>query len=199
MLLYLLAERFLKLPQVLCKMDLKTDSRMHYHGADGVYASVSNDGLLHLYWGESKVYGDAATATRECLASLAPFLIEGDGDGASRERDLILLRDKADLDDPNLTKAFRNYFDRTIPLSNRVRYCGLALVGFDADFYPSGEAALAADAMAAEARKQIDKWKRQVGNRLAEEKLEQFQIEFLCVPLPSAEGFRATFLKALGL
>lgn len=32
MLLFLLAERFLKLPQILCKMDLKTDSRMHYHG-----------------------------------------------------------------------------------------------------------------------------------------------------------------------
>src|SRR6185437_13564110 len=31
MLLFLLAERFLKLPQILCKMDLKTDTRMHYH------------------------------------------------------------------------------------------------------------------------------------------------------------------------
>ena len=41
MLLFLLAERFLKLPQILCKMDLKTDTRMHYHGADGVYAGVS--------------------------------------------------------------------------------------------------------------------------------------------------------------
>lgn len=38
MLLFLLAERLLKLPQILCKMDLKTDTRLHYHGADGVYA-----------------------------------------------------------------------------------------------------------------------------------------------------------------
>jgi len=199
MLLYLLAERFLKLPQVLCKMDLKTDSRMHYHGADGVYASVSRHEVLHLYWGESKIYADAANATRECLASLAPFLLEVDADDATRERDLILLRDKADLDDPNLTAAFRNYFDRTKPLSNRVRYCGLALVGFDADFYPSGDAQVAADAMAEAARKQIERWKSQLGNRLTEEKLQQFQIEFLCVPLPSAEGFRDAFLKALGL
>ena len=54
MLLFLLAERFLKLPQILCKMDLKTDNRMHYHGADGVYAKVTTDGILKLYWGESK-------------------------------------------------------------------------------------------------------------------------------------------------
>ena len=199
MLLYLLAERFLKLPQILCKMDLKTDTRMHYHGADGVYASVSQDGVLHLYWGESKVFGNVAQATRECLASLAPFLLESDSQTASRERDLLLLRDKADLDDPALTMALRRYFDHTVPLSNRVKYCGLALVGFDANFYPTENAQIAANVMAAEARKQIAKWKTHVGNRLVEEKLEQFQIEFLFVPLPSAEDFRSAFLKALGL
>jgi hypothetical protein len=50
MLLFLLAERFLQLPQILCKMDLKTDSRMHYHGADGVYAGVTSSGTLKLFW-----------------------------------------------------------------------------------------------------------------------------------------------------
>ena len=45
MLLYLLAERYLKIPQVLCKMDLKTDAAMHYHGADGVYHGGLNDAL----------------------------------------------------------------------------------------------------------------------------------------------------------
>ena len=87
MLLFLLAERFLGIPHVLCKMDLKTDSRMHYHGADGVYASVSDDGKLKLFWGESKVYKDPTDAIRDCLSSLAPFLIEEDHLDSSRERD----------------------------------------------------------------------------------------------------------------
>ncbi|MDB2579285.1 DUF1837 domain-containing protein, partial [Tateyamaria sp.] len=136
MLLYLLAERFLGLPQVLCKMDLKTDSHMHYHGADGVYASVSSEGLLKLFWGESKVYVGATDAIRDCFKSLAPFLLEEDHEGASRERDLVLLSDKADLSDPKLTTAFKKYFDKNSPMSNRVEYCGIALVGFDAEFYP---------------------------------------------------------------
>ena len=68
MLLFLLAERFLQLPQILCKMDLKTDTRMHYHGADGVYAGITDDGLLKLYWGESKVYKSAPAAIADCLA-----------------------------------------------------------------------------------------------------------------------------------
>jgi hypothetical protein len=200
MLLFLLAERFLKLPQVLCKMDLKTDSRMHYHGADGVYAGVTEDGLLKLYWGESKVYADAASAIRECLASLAPFLLDEDSEHSDRHRDLLLLSDKADLNDPRLTTAFKQFFNRRSPLTNRVKYCGVALVGFDADFYSSrnGEA-LFAETVATAARTELARWVTAVGNRLTIEKLEQMEIEFFCVPLPSVDAFRADFLEALGL
>jgi Cap4 SAVED domain len=198
MLLYLLAERFLKVPQVLCKMDLKTDSHMHYHGADGVYASVNENGLLKLYWGESKVYADPTAAIRDCLASLAPFLVETDHEGAGRERDLVLLSDKADLNDPGLTAAFKKYFDRTSPLSNRVEYCGIALIAFDAEFYPNGSKAVADEIMSA-TKGEMTKWIANVKNRIGIEKLESFDIQFFCVPLPSADGFRRSFLKALGI
>ena len=137
MLLFLLAERFLKLPQILCKMDLKTDPRMHYHGADGVYAGATAEGLLKLYWGESKIYKDASAAINACLSSLAPFLVEPEHEEAERERDLILLSDKADLSDPVLTAALKRYFDKNSIMSKRVQYCGVALVGFDALFYPA--------------------------------------------------------------
>lgn len=125
MLLFLLAERFLKLPQILCKMDLKTDSRMHYHGADGVYAGVTTEGTLKLYWGESKVYADPTAAIRDCLNSLSPFLIEPEHEEAGRERDLMLLSDKADLSNPVLTDALKKYFDKSSVMSKRVQYCGV--------------------------------------------------------------------------
>lgn len=199
MLLFLLAERFLKVPQVLCKMDLKTDSHMHYHGADGVYASVNEDGLLRLFWGESKVYGDPTAAIRDCLASLAPFLVETDHEGADRERDLVLLSDKADLSDPELTAAFRKYFDRTSPLSNRVEYCGIALIAFDADFYPKDDAKGIGEDILKAANDEMEKWVKNVKKRLSVEKLDKFDIQFFCVPVPSADRFRASFLKALGI
>ena len=199
MLLFLLAERFLKVPQVLCKMDLKTDSHMHYHGADGVYASVNENGLLKLFWGESKVYGDPTAARRDCLASLAPLLVETDHERADRERDLVLLSDKADLSDPELTAAFRKYFDRTSPLSNRVEYCGIALIAFDADFYPKDDAKGIGEDILKAANDEMEKWVKNVKNRLSVEKLDKFDIQFFCVPVPSADGFRASFLKALGI
>lgn len=199
MLLFLLAERFLKLPQILCKMDLKTDTRMHYHGADGVYAGVTDDGLLKLYWGESKVYGDASAAVRECLRSLSPFLTESDHEDAERERDLLLLSDKADLSDRRLTEAIKKYFDKSSVMSKRVQYCGVALVGFDAPFYPEDNAKGIAEDIIEASRAALVGWADRIGERLIVEKLDQVEIELLCVPLPSADGFRAAFLKAMGI
>ncbi|RYZ72761.1 MAG: DUF1837 domain-containing protein, partial [Proteobacteria bacterium] len=180
-------------------MDLKTDSRMHYHGADGVYAGVTSEGTLKLYWGESKIYKTASKAIKECLSSLSPFLLEIDHEGAERERDLILLSDKADLSDPVWTDALKRYFDKNSPMSTRRQYCGVALVGFDAEFYPGdGVKGVAADISAA-ARLEMEKWKKRTGSCLEDQKLEQIEIELFCVPLPSAEGFRKVFLSAMGL
>jgi Cap4 SAVED domain len=199
MLLFLLAERFLKLPQILCKMDLKTDTRLHYHGADGVYAGVTPEGILKLYWGESKIYKDSGGAIRDCLASLAPFLIEPDHEEAERERDLMLLSDKADLSDPALTDALKKYFDKSSMMSKRVQYCGVALVGFDAPFYPRAGVKAIADEIVQASRAELIGWSNRIGERLKAEKLDQMEIELLCIPLPSAEGFRAAFLKAMGI
>lgn len=199
MLLFMLAERFLKLPQILCKMDLKTDGRLHYHGADGVYAGVTSEGVLKLYWGESKIYEDAGDAIRSCLGSLAPYLIEFEHEGAERERDLLLLSDKADLSDPTLTAALRKYFDRSSPQSNRVRYCGLALVGFGVPFYPKNDAQAVADEIAKAAREALVDWREKIGKSLTVNKLESLEIEFFCIPLPSAQDFRDAFLEAMGL
>ena len=199
MLLFLLAERFLKLPQVLCKMDLKTDTRMHYHGADGVYAGVTTDGILKLYWGESKIYGDASAAIRDCLNSLSPFLIEPEHEEAGRERDLVLLSDKADLSNPTLTDALKKYFDKSSVMSKRVQYCGVALVGFDAPFYPKDDAKAVAEEIVKASRTELSGWSKSIESRLKAEKLDQMEIELLCIPLPSAEGFRTAFFKAMAI
>lgn len=199
LLLFLLAERFLQLPQILCKMDLKTDTRMHYHGADGVYAGVSNEGMLKLYWGESKIYNDATTAIRDCMTSLAPFLIEPESEEAGRERDLLLLSDKADLGDPSLIEALKKYFDKSSVMSKRVQYCGVALVGFDAPFYPKDNAKAVAEEIVHSSRTALAGWISTIGKRITLEKLDQMEIQIFCIPLPSADGFRSSFLRAMGI
>ena len=50
--LYLLLEMLLGLPQLLCKMPLKTSAETHLHGVDGVHGKLLPSGDLALYWGE---------------------------------------------------------------------------------------------------------------------------------------------------
>lgn len=109
MLLYLLLESELGLPQLLCKMPLKTSSRVHFHGVDGVHGSLEEDGRLGLYWCESKLHKKVSTATRDCFESLAPFLLD-EGSKASN-RDLLLVRDHLDVGDPKLAEALMKYLD----------------------------------------------------------------------------------------
>lgn len=199
MLLFLLAERFLGLPQILCKMALKTDSQMHYHGADGVYAGVSDGGILKLYWGESKIFKSAAAAVSDCLSSLAPFLVDPGSADSERERDLVLLSDRAELNDPRITAALRKYFDKTSVMSKRVEYCGIALVGFDSACYPTGSAKGVAEEIGTSARNELAGLCPNIAQHARANKIDSFHIELFCLPLPSAEEFRAAFLKVMGI
>ncbi|MGZ6853479.1 MAG: HamA C-terminal domain-containing protein [Mycobacteriaceae bacterium] len=193
LLLYMLLETVLRVPQVLCKMPLKTSSQMHVHGADGVHALAKPDGGLALYWGESKLFSSAADAVRECLDSLAGFLLGGSD---ARRRDMLLLRDHASLEDPALTQALRAFFDEDDVRSTKVEYRGACLVGFDQDEYPdvrSGDEAIQAQVHVA-----IDGWVKHIDKRIAASGLQGVQLEVFCVPFPSVSEFRKATREALG-
>lgn len=71
--LSVLTQSFLHMPQVLCKMVLKTNSEVHYHGADGVYGKYDTETQKYcLYWGEAKIYADVRQALSSCLIVLKP-------------------------------------------------------------------------------------------------------------------------------
>lgn len=200
LLLFVLAERLLRLPQLLCKMDLKTNTRMHVHGADGLHAGVDDDtGKLVLYWGESKIFADASAAIRDCLGSLAPMLRDDDNGGAASDRDFQLLQRHADLDDPALEAAFKQFLDVDGEHYNSVEFRGLCLVGFDCEAYPATPGAINADAVAAQVIELLPRWKQQILRRVQAETLEGFGMHFICVPFPSAEDFRERLLQELGL
>ncbi len=193
MLLYLLLESVLGLPQLLCKMPLKTSSQMHYHGADGIHGKVLDDGTLKLYWGESKLYADAPAAAKACLESLAPLLTDEGGGEASR--DLALIRDNLDLGDPALTEALRVYFTADTPEARRVRICGAGLIGFSLEDYP---VAATGAAVAVEVTEMIGRWQESTRGHVLAQKLAGFQLELFFVPFPDVQAFRDALGAALG-
>jgi hypothetical protein len=198
LLLFAMAEAIFGLTQIICKMTLKTSPSMHYHGSDGVYAEGRPDGGLNLYWGESKIYADPAAAIRECLASLAPFLVQPDGADAQREQDILLLNEFANLTDQRLIDGLKRFLDRDDPHSLQTRHCGIALAAFDSAAYPAADVEAIADKIAAALRDELGGWSQNVQRRIAHEKLERFNIHFTCIPVPSAEDFRQYFLQMLG-
>lgn len=196
LLLFALAEKILQLPQLICKMSLKTNTRMHVHGADGLHAGVDPaTGKLLLYWGESKIYGDVTGAVRECLASIRPMLAEY----SPGQRDLQLLQRHADLDDPALEAALKKFLDPDAEEFNSLQFRGLCLVGFDCDAYPTGPSTTQLAAMAKQIASTLPTWRRHVKRRIAEEKLDAFAMHFLFVPFPSADGFRELLRDKLGV
>ena len=196
LLLFALAEKVLQLPQLICKMSLKTNTRMHVHGADGLHAGVDTaTGKLLLYWGESKIYGDVTGAVRECLASVRPMLAEH----SAGQRDLQLLQRHADLDSPALEAALKKFLDPDAEEFNSLQFRGLCLVGFDCDAYPKGASTTQVAALAQQIAATLPTWKGHVKKRVCEEKLGAFAMHFLFVPVPSADDFRQLLRDELGV
>lgn len=198
-LLSVLAEAILQLPQLFTKMTLKTNQEMHIHGCDGIHAGVNENGNLALYWGESKLYSDAASAAFECFSSLAPFLLNDGGSSASQERDLHLMRDGIDLNDAQLEGALRRYLDPDDPLFNKMEYRGVCLIGFDSDAYPSDPNSKEMGQVKLEIEEVFNGRKDHFKKRIIEETLHSFEIQVFCLPFPSVDEFRKEFRRELGL
>lgn len=199
MLLYLLTQTFLGLPQVMCKMPLKTSKEMHFHGSDGIYAQFDNNTQkLSLYWGESKLYTSIDNAISKCLDSLKPFLIDDGGTDSAQERDLQLFRDNIDLCDPLLEQAFLNYLNPKSPTFKKLEYRGVCLIGFDETSYPKKPNTKTESDVLNEIKMQISSWEKKVRNRIINRTpLETFVIEVFLIPFPSVDDFREAFLKEI--
>jgi len=196
LLLFALAEKLLQLPQLICKMSLKTNTRMHIHGADGLHAGVDEQtGKLLLYWGESKIFGDVTNAVRDCLKSLAPMLQNND----ASKRDLQLLQRHLDVDNEDLENALKKFLNPDDPAFNSLEFRGLCLVGFDCDAYPKGPSRTEHKAVVSAITATLPAWKQHVARRVTEERIDAFSMHFLFVPFPSADEFRKLFRKHLGL
>lgn len=196
LLLYTLLEVVLRIPQILCKMPLKTSSQMHVHGSDGIHGKVLPNGNLALYWGESKLHATPKSAIDSCFESIAPFLVEG-MEGAAK-RDLYLIRDNLDAGAKEVTAALIRYFSDETDESARVEVRAACLVGFDLDDYPDpfderGEAVN--DAV----QEAIDAWHNRIKDRIVNRELVSFEIEVFCVPVPSVEAFRDALRERLEL
>jgi hypothetical protein len=199
LMLFYLAERQLGYPQVLCKMPLKTNPNVHAHGADGVHASLHpTTNHLRLHWGEAKLWADFGTALNDCCFSLQEMLLNPPEAKKTKTRDLELLRDNLDLTNPVVEAAIKQYLNPDELVSNKVEFCGLALVGFNyADYDTLCAEFTKPDVAAVSARTIL--WADKIKLALEKHELIGLTIDTLCVPCTSVEDIRREFKKALSV
>jgi hypothetical protein len=201
LLLYLFIQNCLRIPQLLCKMPLKTNSDVHYHGVDGIHATVNKiSGTLVLYWGESKLYQSLSSAITNCLDSIKPFLLDEGGSDSRNRRDIELITDNIDLCDEDLEEALLSYLDPNNKLYRKVEYRGACLIGFACAHYPREANALTSEKLKQLINSEVNNWKATVGKSIvAKSPLDKFELEIFMVPFPSVEKFREAFLSEMGL
>jgi hypothetical protein len=198
-LLYVLVQEFLKIPQLFCKMPLKTNPAMHYHGVDGIHAEFdATENVLALYWGESKLYKSLEEGIKACFLSLKEYLINPNSSQAPQERDLQLVKDNLDLNDEKLEDAIAEYFDKDNPNFNRLQYRGVCLIGFDYDKYPTLPNQINGNDFNKLVKKEISSWHASLQSGvLSHSTLDTFIIHVFFVPFPSVQKFREYFLQSI--
>jgi HamA len=200
-LLYILVQEFLKLPQLISKMSLKTSGKLHYQGADGVHVKYeSSTGTLDLYWGEAKMYQKASDAIRECFKSLNGFLLEPYSNESVQERDLQLITSNLSKNTNNkeLEDLLVRYFDKDDDLSNCLVYKGVCFIGFDSDKYPSGDIQKTADEIKEGIESEISSWYKKVSDKIkSHKKLDLKEIHVFLMPFPSVSEFRKYYLEVI--
>ena len=137
-LLYILVLEYLKIPQLISKMPLKTSGKVHYQGADGIHVKYDSvNDRLNLYWGESKMYKSMSAAMDDCLSSVKGYLLDPQSAKSVQQRDLELITSNinANINDEDLENALVRYFDKDDDLSNQIEYKAVCFIGFDRNVY----------------------------------------------------------------
>jgi hypothetical protein len=72
MILWLFMEVLLKAPQVVAKMDLKTNPNLEVFGSDGIHIKIDEE-ILNIFFGEAKLYSDIYKALDSTFESIEAF------------------------------------------------------------------------------------------------------------------------------
>lgn len=74
MLLFFLMEAILKAPQIVSKMELKTNHKDEVKGSDGIHARFNDETqIVDFFFGESKLYQESSMAIADAIKSIEQF------------------------------------------------------------------------------------------------------------------------------
>lgn len=198
-LLFTIMEGFVGAPQVASKMYLKTSERMPVHGSDGVHvlADPESDSLT-FFWGESKLYESLAGAFDAICESIAGFYEIKDG-RSPRDRDIDIIQDHVDFDNPHQKQLLIDHFDPYHENSNKRREAHVCLAGFDWTPPRRGTNGLTEAAYAQKLSHRLTEACKLFETKICKAGLDAHEFFLILLPFPSVKEFRKHFLAHLGV
>lgn len=194
-LLYFLIENVLGAPQIVAKMDLKTNPSLEVFGSDGIHMSWNaTDKVVDLFFGESKIYQNVGAAISKAIESIENFHAND-----MRRHEFSMVTNHFKHTDDNIRKAVTDLLDAGVP-GGTARINHACLIGYNWDEYGTLPK-LALPALVEEFQKRyLDDAPRL--HKLLEEKFKDFKrkelrFQVFFIPFKCVQAFRTAFNKAL--
>lgn len=194
-LLYFLLESVLGAPQVVAKMELKTNHNDEVKGSDGIHMSWNEDDqLVDLFFGEAKLYQDIGAAITAMLKSIDAFHTN---DMCRHEFKLATKHFK--YADKKVQEAVTELLGSGVP-SGEVRINHACLIGYNWAEYEKLSSTAGTKLMEDFRQRYKDDSVRL--HKLLQERFDKFnhkhlRFEVFYVPFPTVQEFRDAFNKAL--
>lgn len=195
MLLYFLMESVLKAPQMVSKMELKTNHKDEIKGSDGIHASFNTkDKLVDFYFGESKLYQSSSAAIKDAINS-----IEGFHDIEMHQHEFTMVTKHFKHADDNVKEAIGSLIISGEAGPNaRVNHA--CLIGYDFKGFNSIASSIPqeiSEEFISQFLKDGLRLTKLLQNRLDQCNKKHLSFEVFFIPFPSVSEFRNAFNTAL--
>lgn len=194
-LLFFLMESIIQAPQIVSKMELKTNRKLEANGSDGIHARWNaEDRMVDFYFGESKLYREIDAAIKSALKSIESFHAD-----EIYKHEFTMITKHFKYADPEVQSAVVEHIKLGEPGPD-ARINHACLIGYNWGAYNNKNNKSSRE-LSAEFKEKFIVESSAIAESL-EEKLEGFsrkhlRFDVFFMPFPSVQDFRNEFNEAL--
>lgn len=194
-LLFFLMESIIKAPQIVSKMELKTNRKLEANGSDGIHARWNEDDqIVDFYFGESKLYQKIDDAVASALKSIERFHMD-----EIYKHEFTMITKHFKYADLEVQKAVTEHIKLGEP-GPGARVNHACLIGYNWEEYGNKNNKSSKE-LAREFKEKLGRETSIIAAQL-DKRLAGFSRKYLCleiffIPFPSVQDFRNEFNEAL--
>jgi hypothetical protein len=194
MILWLMMEVILKAPQVVAKMDLKTNPKLEVFGSDGIHLDISEEDTLNIYFGEAKFYNDIYGALDSAFQSIEDF-----HENSMDNHEFTLLTTHYKYLNNNQQDKIYKFIKGEIE-SSEVKINHACLIGYDWDKYKkldTSERKEFIQNFTSVYQKETERLTKLIQSRFDKFSKKEFSFEVFFIPFKNVQELRTAFNEIL--